>query len=187
MSGRRPDTTQVWTFTTTWREAGRTAEQKAAVSSFNDLPQWFKAHGWFTTNTGKTWHNSVGYNPDDDWTNLTEFPSVFAHPGFYYDINNTDVSVSRIHYAATLPQPFLIAHGFIKPHLPWIYPPHFKTDYYANYTNGSMVVPAAANPHFPRGTTPIAWHQCAEMPSPSLEVGFEPATVSVRTITKHAI
>ena len=46
-----------------------------------DLPQWFKQNGWWTTNTGKTWHNSVGYNPADDWSDLNEFPSVFAWPG----------------------------------------------------------------------------------------------------------
>jgi len=36
-------------------------------------------------------------------------------PGYYYDVNNTDVSVQRIHHAASLQQPFLVAHGFIKP------------------------------------------------------------------------
>ena len=161
-----------------WRQAGATAAQTAAVRGFNDLPQWFKRSGWFTTNTGKTWHNSVGYNPDDDWTNLTQYPSVFAHPGFYYDVSNTDVSVARIHHAATLTQPFLVAHGFIKPHVPWIYPPHIKTDHYAAYANGSRSVPSASNPDFPDGTTPIAWHQCAEMPVPSLEVGFAPQKAS---------
>eukprot|EP01050_Picozoa_sp_SAG11_P020542 SAG11_NODE_3480_length_2422_cov_11.569522_3_plen_187_part_00 len=47
----RPDTTQVWTFTTTWREAGQTAPQQQRVASFSDLPMWFKQHGWWTTNT----------------------------------------------------------------------------------------------------------------------------------------
>ena len=47
-----------------WRQAGATAAQTAAVRGFNDLPQWFKRSGWFTTNTGKTWHNGKGYNPD---------------------------------------------------------------------------------------------------------------------------
>jgi hypothetical protein len=71
----------VWTFETTWREAGTTADQRARVRNFTDLPQWFKQNGWWTTNTGKTWHNSVGYNPADDWSDLNEFPSVFAWPG----------------------------------------------------------------------------------------------------------
>jgi hypothetical protein len=38
-----------------------------------------------------------------------------------------------------------------------------------------QVVPPATNPAFPIGTTPIAWHQCAEMPAPSLEVWVPPA------------
>ncbi len=82
-SGRRPDTSQVWTFETTWREAGTTADQRARVRNFTDLPQWFKQNGWWTTNTGKTWHNSVGYNPADDWSDLNEFPSMFAWPGMH--------------------------------------------------------------------------------------------------------
>lgn len=136
-SGRRPDTTQVWTFESNWREAGTTLAQRTRVANFTDLPQWFKLHGWWTTNTGKTWHNSVGYNPEDDWSELAAFPSKFAWPGYYYvracclasrfgstnsmvrarsqDVNNTDVSVRRIHHAATLNQPFLVAHGFVKP------------------------------------------------------------------------
>jgi hypothetical protein len=178
MSGRRPDTTQVWTFTTTWREAGATAAQRHAVAHFADLPQWFKQHGWWTTNTGKTWHNSAGYNPPDDWSDLADYPSIFAWPGFYYDVNNTDVSVARIKHAATLAQPFLVAHGFIKPHLPWIYPPDIKNMYYASYANGSKTVPPATNPGFPNGTTPIAWHQCAEMPAPSLGVPLPADRVS---------
>jgi iduronate 2-sulfatase len=178
MSGRRPDTSQVWTFETTWREAGTTADQRARVRNFTDLPQWFKQNGWWTTNTGKTWHNSVGYNPDDDWSDLAEFPSVFAWPGVYYDVNNTDVSVQRIHHAASLRQPFLVAHGFIKPHLPWDYPPELKAKYYGAYTNGSRTVPPATNPTYPTGTSPVGFHQCAEMPVESLEVPFPPAKVS---------
>lgn len=83
-SGRRPDTTQVWTFENNWREAGTTLSQRTRVANFTDLPQWFKLHGWWTTNTGKTWHNSVGYNPEDDWSELAAFPSKFAWPGYYY-------------------------------------------------------------------------------------------------------
>ena len=44
--------------------------------------------------------------------------------------------------------------------------------------NGSQSVPAATNPRFPSGTTPIAWHQCAEMPAPSLQVPLAAERVS---------
>ena len=178
MSGRRPDTSQVWTFTTNWRGAGTTAEQKAAVFGFTDLPQWFKQNGWWTTNTGKTWHNGIGYNPEDDWSDLAEFPSKFAWPGVFYDVNNTDVSVARIKHAAALDQPFLVAHGFIKPHLPWDYPPDIKAKFYEMYANGSATVPPATNPQYPISTTPIGFHQCAEMPVESIGVPFAPSRVS---------
>ena len=114
MSGRRPDTTQVWTQLTQWREAGLTPAEKASTARAIDLPQWFKQHGWWTTNTGKTWHNGAGYNPPDDWSDLSQFPTRMAWPGFYFDVNNTDVSVARIAHAAALAQPFLVVHGFVK-------------------------------------------------------------------------
>lgn len=178
MSGRRPDTTQVWNFLSTFREAGSTPAQQNRVLAFKDLPQWFKEHGYFSTGTGKTWHNGVGYNPDADWTDLSQFPYKFGWPGKYVDINNTDVTIERIKYAAKLQEPFFIAHGYIRPHLPWDYPPAIKDTFYPEYKNGSKVVPAARNPVYPEGTTPIAWHQCAEMAVPSLEVGFPESEVS---------
>jgi iduronate 2-sulfatase len=98
--------------------------------------------------------------------------------GVYYDVNNTDVSVQRIHHAASLRQPFLVAHGFIKPHLPWDYPPEFKAKYYGAFANGSRTVPPATNPTYPIGTSAVGFHQCAEMPVESLEVPFSAAKVS---------
>ena len=44
------------------------------------------------------------------------------------------------------------------------------------------MVPAARNPAYPVGTTPIAWHQCAEMAVPSLEVGFTQSHVSAKRL-----
>ena len=90
-SGRRPDTTRVWNFLTQWRQANSTI-----TKDWNDLPQWFKANGYWSSGTGKTWHNGVGYNPDDDWSDLKDFPYKFSWPGKYVDINNTDVTVQRI-------------------------------------------------------------------------------------------
>ena len=63
MSGRRPDTSQVWTFETTWREAGTTAEQRARVHNFTDLPQWFKQNGWWTTNVRHTFSSLLRLRP----------------------------------------------------------------------------------------------------------------------------
>ena len=63
MSGRRPDTSQVWTFETTWREAGTTAEQRARVLNFTDLPQWFKQNGWWTTNVRHTFSSLLRLRP----------------------------------------------------------------------------------------------------------------------------
>ena len=51
------------------------------------------------------------------------------------------------------------------------------------YANGSKRVPPASNPAFPNGTTPIAWHQCAELPAPSLHTGpSSPSPLSRRVV-----
>lgn len=164
-------------------------ETKAKVKQFIDLPQWFNRKGYWTAGTGKTWHNGVGYNPSDDWSDLTNFPYKFSWGGreCCLDINNTNITISYIQHAAKLKQPFFITQGFIRPHLPWQYPPSIKEEFYPEYLNGSKVVPAAgglepAAAAYPQGTTPIAWHQCAEMAVPSLEVGFTAAEVSAKRL-----
>ena len=58
MSGRRPDTTRVWSFTDHFREADVGAEWKS-------LPEYFKANGMLTLGSGKLFHPTLP--PDNDW------------------------------------------------------------------------------------------------------------------------
>lgn len=53
-----------------------------------------------------------------------------------------------------------------------------KARHYSAYVNGSQTVPPATNPHYPVSTTPLGFHQCAEMPVESLEVPFSTDRVS---------
>ena len=55
----------MWTFETTWREAGTTADQRARVRNFTDLPQWFKQNNYTTLGTGKTFHPGLPPNYDE--------------------------------------------------------------------------------------------------------------------------
>jgi arylsulfatase A-like enzyme len=78
MSGRRPDTTRVWNFLTNWRQASLSNTSTPGLSdTWIDLPQWFKRHGFWTSGVGKTWHNAIGYNPNSDWSELSQFPVQF--------------------------------------------------------------------------------------------------------------
>ena len=63
-----------------------------------------------------------------------------------------------------------------------MYPPEIKHEFYPEYANGSKVVPAATHPHFPKGTTPIAWHQCAEMAVDSFAQPFSAAATSAKRL-----
>ena len=189
MSGRRPDTTQVWNFISNYREAGGKPHENR-TAAWNDLPQWFKRSGFWTTGMGKTYHNGVGHNTkgfvSDDWSDLDRFPYMWdaSNNTFkMFDINNTDATIVRIQYAAAQFQsapakPFFITQGYMKPHLPWFYPADILDQHYPTYQNGSQVVPPAANPNWPTGTTPIAWHQGWENVATNFAEPFPDATVS---------
>jgi hypothetical protein len=136
---------------------------KTRTAAWNDLPQWFKRNGYWTTGMGKTFHNGVGANTkgnaSDDWSDLEHFPYLWDATGGtfnMFDINNTDTIIERIKYAAAqfkgpAAKPFFIAQGYMKPHLPWVYPADIKDLYYPGYKNGSKVVPPAADPNWPTG------------------------------------
>ena len=61
MTGRRPDTTQVWDLWRYWREAG---------GNFTTIPQFFKDNGYLTAGLGKLFHQGRASNNDDpiSWT-----------------------------------------------------------------------------------------------------------------------
>jgi len=58
MSGRRPDTTQVWNFQNHFREAG-------IGDTWETLPGFFKKHGYLTMGSGKLFHPKLP--PDNDY------------------------------------------------------------------------------------------------------------------------
>eukprot|EP01052_Picozoa_sp_SAG31_P054852 SAG31_NODE_14824_length_785_cov_1.839650_2_plen_76_part_01 len=68
MSGRRPDTTRVWNFVGSFRDAA------ASGGSWTTLPQYFKEAGFLTYGFGKLFH--PGSPP------LNDFPTSWSANDF---------------------------------------------------------------------------------------------------------
>ena len=57
MTGRRPDTTQCWSFMDHFRESG-------VGDKWISMPEWFRLNGFYTSGTGKLFHPGLPPNFD---------------------------------------------------------------------------------------------------------------------------
>eukprot|EP00051_Salpingoeca_urceolata_P025941 m.472457 g.472457 ORF g.472457 m.472457 type:complete len:542 (-) comp20384_c0_seq12:452-2077(-) len=129
LTGRRPDTTKVWDLKTYWRNAG---------GNFTTLPQFFRENGYFTSGMGKVFH--PGYHDDAPYS--WSEPYFHARDGglsgnmtlcwdeLGKNITDDDLidgklaqhAVSVLERVSKMNQPFFVAVGFHRPHLPWSVP-----------------------------------------------------------------
>ena len=139
LSGRRPDTTQLWNFKGSFRDR--------LGDNVSTWPGAFKNAGWITSGMGKVFHPNSP--PHDDgalsWDldfapymhpqNFTSKIETGAPDSDYQDGQITATALDRIDQwsdakaAATKAgkpyRPFFIAVGLHKPHTPWIMPQRF--------------------------------------------------------------
>lgn len=176
MTGRRPDTLGIWNLTTHFRRH----------ADIVPLPEWFKRHGYFTQDIGKIYHNwrqeldgdpaswSVParmhhgtHGSDEPQVDGELPPNLAAAPRCerrdvpdeaYFDGRIAAAAVSalleRKHSGG---QPFFLAVGFWKPHLPFNAPKKYWDLYDAH-----QFAPAA-NASPPRGCPEIALHNGREL------------------------
>jgi iduronate 2-sulfatase len=138
LTGARPDTTKVWNLTTHIRKA---------LPEVVTLPQLFKNHGYFAQAMGKVYHH--GYDDAASWSVPTSYPKAqhgsellpidpdgpksgtrrgppFASPDVpdnaLHDGELGDMAVAALRVMKIKSQPFFLAVGFIKPHLPFVSP-----------------------------------------------------------------
>jgi iduronate 2-sulfatase len=163
LSGSRPETSQVWNYSTPMRD-----KQPNVLS----MPQHFRQNGYITVSLGKIYHAR-----DDDfpqgWSERPWFPKVgqyhtkaslnamVKHPGqkvrmmgpstenggdvpdnTYADGKIADEAVARLTtFAKTPDQPFFLAVGFYKPHLPFVAP----GKYWDLYQRDQIAIPIREN------------------------------------------
>ncbi|MCP4173872.1 MAG: sulfatase [Fuerstiella sp.] len=140
LTGRRPDTIRVWDLATHFRKA---------VPDTVTLPQHFRNHGYHTQSIGKVYHGSGKPSKDPpSWSVEPQYDSVrdpnvrYALPenlqgkglkrsaaeaadvpdNTYIDGIVCDAAVAALAELHKRKQPFFLAVGFRKPHLPFCAP-----------------------------------------------------------------
>ncbi|KAK7097223.1 iduronate 2-sulfatase-like [Littorina saxatilis] len=135
LTGRRPDTTRVYDLHDYWR---------TVAGNFTTLPQYFKNHGYIAQGVGKIFHPGQSSGKDDQhysW-NRDYYPGDSPYSGHethkaaYRPVDTTHTKLRDMHiadfavnflrdHANNRDQPFFLAVGFIKPHLPFIFPKEY--------------------------------------------------------------
>eukprot|EP00663_Eupelagonemidae_sp_cell21sb_P004491 gene4491-749_t len=143
MSGRYPDTLQVWNFVGDFRHTTQNPPTGGGTPdlSVTPIPEYFKQHGFLSLGGGKVYH--PGLPPHDDrpysWSpdigyfhferqlcpgrkglgqNCSGCPQDLPDEHFY-DWQLANHTIFSLRYARATRQHFYIAAGFRRPHAPW--------------------------------------------------------------------
>jgi iduronate 2-sulfatase len=160
LTGRRPDTHQVWNFI------------DANPLNTSAVPGYFREHGYLSLGLGKTFHEDAGaWNAGAFWN--TSFLPYFNYStnacphgseggghctlpdSKIWDFTLLNHSLAYLSAAASASRasgsPFFFMTGFRDPHAPWAAPPRMA----ALYDEASIAV--AQHPTLGNGTPLIAW------------------------------
>ncbi len=163
LTGARPDTTKAWDLSTDFRKA---------MPDVVTLPQLFKNNGYFTMAMGKIYHH--GFDDVPSWSIPTAFPKaphgagareqdpdapkvelsakgrgpvvemVDGPDNSLHDGELGDMAVAALKNLKGKKEPFFLAVGFIKPHLPFNAPKKYFDLY------DPAKIPLAPNPFYPK-------------------------------------
>ena len=171
LTGRRPDTTHVYDLVTYFRDVG---------GNFTTIPQYFKNNGYRTIGMGKIFHYGTasanddpiswtdpyfrGLQPDQyirdglSWNAIPEWQST-TNPLEDTQVANRAIEILRdvSTKAISGEEPFFLAVGMQKPHLPFVFP----DSYLQYYPTDSISLPS--NPYAPNDMPWIAWSTYPEL------------------------
>lgn len=146
LTSRRPDTLHLYDFYNYWRTFS---------GNYTTLPQYFKNNGYDTKSIGKIFHPGISSNFTDDypqswshkpWHPSTEIykdsPICYTKHGWHSnivcpvrlkeqpeetlpDIQSLEEAVNYLKTRNSSDQPFFLAVGFHKPHIPLTFPREF--------------------------------------------------------------
>ncbi|XP_076446233.1 iduronate 2-sulfatase-like [Babylonia areolata] len=172
LTGRRPETTRVFDLHTYFRKV---------AGNFTTLPEYFKQHGYLAQGVGKIYHPGEASGNTDDfpysWSAETylgdnPFNSHMRKRATVQPVNETatgklqdsDIAEFAVNFLrqrahSNTHQPFFLAVGFHKPHLPWIFPQQYLDLYPRSKIH--LAEHRTRPPHLPD----IAWSQSGEIRS----------------------
>ncbi len=176
MTGRRPDTLQLWNLSNHFRDQ---------IPDVVTLPQHFKNHGYFAQDIGKIFHNwrteiqgdpaswsvpavmHFGRHGDDKPKSNEPLPANLAKDPkcecrdlpdeAYYDGRIAALAVEALRERRQADSPFFLAVGFWKPHSPFNAPRQYWDLYQRDQ------IPLPPNPDWPENAPRIAWHNSREL------------------------
>ena len=171
LTGRRPDTTHVHDLIQYWRNVG---------GNFTTIPQYFKENGYITAGMGKIFHPGGASGHDDPiswtepyfhgkaphWKNASQYSwyAVNETEAELYPLLDDQTATHAIQMLNKLApqarhgdQPFFLAVGFHKPHLPFLFPEKFL-EY---YPMSDIRLPE--NPYAPIDMPQVAWSDFDEI------------------------
>ncbi|XP_067668272.1 iduronate 2-sulfatase-like [Haliotis asinina] len=165
LTSRRPDTSHIWDIGPYFRQVG---------GNFTTLPEYFKRNGYRTIGMGKIFHPGSSSGGDDPVSWMDPYFHAEDKYGANDDLLCDAVSEERekaqplqdemiadhaikilqevAPRAKSGEQPFFVAVGFHKPHIPWNYPARFNTFYPLESLR------PAPNYYAPVGMPAVAWH-----------------------------
>eukprot|EP01059_Diplonema_ambulator_P015734 TRINITY_DN2691_c0_g1_i1.p1 TRINITY_DN2691_c0_g1~~TRINITY_DN2691_c0_g1_i1.p1 ORF type:complete len:508 (+),score=182.61 TRINITY_DN2691_c0_g1_i1:44-1525(+) len=188
LSGRRPQKTQVWNFINSFRDVG---------PDWVSFPEYFKNHGYTTLGCGKVYHPDSPPNNDQPYSWSQDRPYRDFHDSVgcqgdqlcpvdapysdFTDGANLEVALRHLDLMVSKGDPFFLAYGIHKPHLPWVFPAHFWDLY------DSTTIPSPKHQEGPAGMPPIAFsydldemssitamNQTYDIPYPEASTAFPP-------------
>ncbi|KAK6186263.1 hypothetical protein SNE40_008333 [Patella caerulea] len=167
LTGRRPDTTHVYDLRHYFREVG---------GNFTTMPQYFKNNGYRSVGMGKIFHPGMHASHNDDPISWNEFYhleedfGVKTHRSSWRAVSKAErlkeplidelvVAQARksLNELAKGKQPFFLAVGFRRPHLPFLFP----EEYLADYPTTRIHIPG--NDYAPIDMPEIAWSKYREL------------------------
>lgn len=170
LTGRRPDTTHVYDLQTYWRKSG---------GNFTTIPEYFKNNGYVSVGMGKVFHPGIASGGDDpiSWSQPYFHAKHFGWETYEHswravpdellkdkplvDAQIADHAVETLRSVApaakTGQQPFFVAVGFHRPHLPFVFP-ESKIQY---YPESSIHLPD--NEYAPVDMPSVAWSSYGEL------------------------
>ncbi len=163
MTGLRPDTAGVTDLSTNFRDT---------VPGIVTLPQYFKNRGYHTEGICKVYHENL--NDAQSWSvphrdasgpgaplgpdgKRLPYAAISGSGTNFADYKCASLAIGAIGSAAARPEPFFIAVGFKKPHLPFLAPSAYFSMYDAN------AIPAAINPFQAVNAPAVAFENRSEL------------------------
>ncbi|KAK6186261.1 hypothetical protein SNE40_008331 [Patella caerulea] len=139
LTGRRPDTTHVYDLDHYFRTVG---------GNFTTMPQYFKNHGYRSVGIGKIYHPGMAASHGNDpisWNEFyreTEEFGAAGHKLSWKAVSDAERQKTplvdekiaaqakrSLNELSKMSQPFFLAVGFHKPHLPFVFPQKFLSTF----------------------------------------------------------